>query len=126
MIEKQESEDEEEEPEEAVGFFDAESFEFDHADGKMMVNENEEDIDIGWECYKKFFMNYYGGLKFFFFSQFTMIMFLSGLISGDYLIGVWVESTNEQARYPFFASLSFGLCLFTTIAVTCRVYAFLY
>lgn len=31
---------------------------------KLIVDEDEEAIKVGWKCYKTYFTNYFGGIKF--------------------------------------------------------------
>ena len=55
----------------------------------MMEDENDEKIDISFECYKNFFMKYWQGPKFFLFGNLTFLCGTLFWMSGDYVIGYW-------------------------------------
>lgn len=61
------------------------------AKGKIISDENDEIIKIDFNCYKRYFMNYYGGWTFIILSQLSMIFFIVSKLANDYMIGAWSE-----------------------------------
>lgn len=61
--------------------------------GKMITNENDENILVNFDLYKRYFGTYYGPL-FFFCMLVSMGVAISCRISNDYLIGAWVSSDD--------------------------------
>ena len=61
--------------------------------GKIITDENEENIQISFSTYKKFFGRYYG-FSFFFCSQSAMFLFIFSRIANDYIIGTWAHDEN--------------------------------
>jgi len=57
--------------------------------GKIVSDEDDEIIKVGWNCYKTFFKNYFGGWKFILITIFAQVMFNISRIGSDFLIGNW-------------------------------------
>ena len=64
--------------------------------GKIMSNEQDEDIIKTSKTYANFFGPYYGGWWFFIKAQIVMILFSACKMGGDYLIGNWSQSTDQS------------------------------
>jgi hypothetical protein len=56
--------------------------------GKLMTDENDENIKINFKSYKILFCNYYG-FTFVFFSQIFLIIIMISKFANDYYIGLW-------------------------------------
>jgi hypothetical protein len=61
--------------------------------GKMITNENDENILVNFDLYRRYFGAYYGPL-FFFTLLASMGVAISARISNDYLLGKWVSSED--------------------------------
>jgi len=59
-----------------------------------MSNENDERIQVGFEAYKDFFMNYYGGCQFFTLLILSMSIFIVSRLAADYIVGSWSQSPD--------------------------------
>lgn len=62
--------------------------------GKIIEDENDEEIIVTFDIYRKYFMGYYGGCVFLFLSQLGSIFFLATLLINNYIIGEWSRSTD--------------------------------
>jgi len=56
--------------------------------GKLMTDENDENIKINFKSYKILFCKYYG-FTFIFFSQIFLIIIMISKFANDYYIGLW-------------------------------------
>ena len=96
------------------------------SDGKMMEDENDEKIDITWDCYKNYFMKYWQGPKFFIFGIVTYFFGMIFWMSGDYVIGYWTTTLDQHEKFWKYACLSvfFGVsaCLMIGVRFACFYY----
>jgi hypothetical protein len=58
--------------------------------GKIMTDENDEDIAVGIGIYWKLYYQYYG-LSFIISSNLVMCAFVCSRLCNDYLVGNWAE-----------------------------------
>ena len=65
-------------------------------DGKITTNEDDEIIAVGWQCYKKYFMKYYGGWVFIILAILAQGSFAVAQFYTQYIIGEWSESKNQM------------------------------
>ncbi len=54
-----------------------------------MTDEDNEVIRVGFQSYKRYFMNYYGGWNFIIASQLSMSFMLAAKLVSDYYVGQW-------------------------------------
>ena len=89
--------------------------------GKIITDENEENIQISFGTYKRWFSRYYG-LSFLICTQLAMLLFASSRIASDYTIGYWAhnEAGDQYSRYWFYAGCCLGFCVLTSTAVLLR------
>ena len=86
----------------------------------MITNENDERIEVGFGKYREFFMNYYGGCQFIFFSTFSMLLISFLKFGADYLVGSWSLSTDQHSNFKIYCILSFAFAFSQSLFVFCR------
>lgn len=59
--------------------------------GKMIKDENNEEIKITWDCYKQYVGGYFGGWGLLFMSNLAMILLTACSIGSDIVIGDWTS-----------------------------------
>ena len=69
-----------------------EKLELKNSKHRIIVDEDEEIIEVGWSCYKTYFTNYYGGFWFFMLIMVFQGMYLVCQISNQYVLGHWSQS----------------------------------
>lgn len=63
--------------------------------GKIITNENEDVVTVGFATYWHYFSKYYG-FWFFVTLSLVMAMLLCSRVGFDYMIGLWANSSPED------------------------------
>ena len=95
-------------------------------EGKMMVKEQDEVIEITFGSYYRYFMHYWNGCVFFTLGNLSMICFMICWMSGDYLVGNWALQPDQHKNFNYYCGLSFAFSFATSFFVICRVMVMLY
>jgi hypothetical protein len=77
--------------------------------GKIIEDENEEEISVTYSSYREYFMGYYGGYAFLFLSQLGSVVFLATLLANNYIIGEWSRSTDQQGTFKYYACMTYAM-----------------
>lgn len=90
--------------------------------GKIIKQEQEEDINVTMKTYRNYFGNYWGRWGIIFQFAFIMVAFTGLKTWGDYIIGQWSESKHQKSELLFFGGLSMGLSIAVSFLVAMRSY----
>ena len=88
--------------------------------GKIIDDENEENIQVTFSIYKQYFMNYFGGWVYIFLSQLGCVFFLVALLANNYVIGEWSHSTDQSGQFFYYTMLSYGSVLALCMGIVLR------
>jgi hypothetical protein len=94
--------------------------------GKMIKDENDEDIDIKYDTYKNYFGKYYGGLPFLIITNISMVFYCFSSIGCDYIIGQWTNTPDQKTHMWVYAGFSLVFAVCTAGSVMMRVSTILY
>lgn len=85
-----------------------------------MTDEDNELIRVGFESYKRYFMNYNGGWSFIIASQLSMCFMLAAKLVSDYYIGQWASDLDQKNTLKKYSILVFALAFIQSFAVFVR------
>ena len=89
--------------------------------GKIITDEDDELIKIGFNTYKDYFMNYYGGWKFIILVNSAMVVFTGFRLCTDYITGKWADDPDQSGdKFAYYSILSFTFAVGQSIGVACR------
>mmetsp|Transcript_14745 Transcript_14745/g.10646 ORF Transcript_14745/g.10646 Transcript_14745/m.10646 type:complete len:224 (+) Transcript_14745:1231-1902(+) len=91
----------------------------------MIEDENKEETKVEFRVYKEYF-EYLGKWKFVATTQGSLILFSIFKILSDYWVGSWAYSPEQQARFAYYAGLSFLFATICSVFVFTRTAAFLF
>ena len=87
--------------------------------GKIMTDENEENIRINFATWRRFYTTYYGYV-FYLALIFTCSLMIISKAANDYIIGHWALSEDQISNFGYYGTLSVLLAFTTGFSVGLR------
>lgn len=89
--------------------------------GKMIKDENEENIKITSQVYKDYVGGYFGGCSMIVISNVSMILFTCFALSADYVIGDWTSQKDQLKQVWLYSALSLTFACCSALSISMRV-----
>lgn len=89
--------------------------------GKMIKDENDEQVKVTFQTYKDYIGGYFGGCSMIFVSNLSMILFTAFALGADYVIGDWTSQKDQLENVWFYSGLSLTFATCSALSISMRV-----